>query len=349
MYNLRLIPLNMNNTDPDNNELIKRPLVSIILPIYNAGEHLRPCLDTLVNQTLYDIEIICVLDCPTDGSDKVVEDYAAKDSRIVVMRNEQNLHIGESRNMGMRVARGEYIGFSDHDDIHELDMYEKLYQQTLNGSKDVVLSGNLAHYLSRNNHTKFNDVIVDWAMTIFLNKARLWLVTTHRYKKTFLSNNNIYFGDTKQFNREDGLFNLHVLCTIKDQDKIAIINKDFYYRILHDSNESSNPEHISFQKTLCFLSKIHDLLKKGQSNLSSDLCEYGVSQLTIRLMYSQFRDDIKIGGLKQSMFRIKQTFDTHAFLMDTVKNTSISISHLPFTKRMFLISVKFKLSLEGRG
>lgn len=324
-----------------------QPKVSIILPVYNAGEFLRPCLDTLVNQTLREIEIICVLDCPTDGSDKVVEEYAEKDNRIVVIRNEHNLHIGESRNVGIRTARGEYIGFSDHDDTHELDMYEKLYQQTSNGSKDVVLSGSLAHFLSSNNHTKSNDVMVDWAMTIFLNKARLWLVTTHIYKKDFLSNNNLYFGDTKQFNREDALFNLHVLCTIKESDSIAIIDKDFYNRILHNNNESSNPEHISFQKTLCFLSKIYNLLKNGQSNLSSGLCDYGISELTIRLLYSQFRDDIKVVGLKQSVFRIEQSLHTHAFLMNTVKNTSLSISPLPLTKRIFLLIMKLKSTLGG--
>ena len=117
------------------------PLVSIILPVYNAGEYLRPCLDTLINQTLRNIEIICVLDCPTDGSDKVVEEYAEKDHRIVVIRNEQNLHIGESRNAGIRAAKGEYIGFSDHDDPHELDMYEKLYIATEHESKKIIISG----------------------------------------------------------------------------------------------------------------------------------------------------------------------------------------------------------------
>ena len=81
-----------------------------------------------------------MLDCPTDGSDKVAEEYAAKDNRIVIIRNEQNLNIGESRNIGLRAARGEYIGFSDHDDTRELDMYEKLYEQSQNGTMDVVIS-----------------------------------------------------------------------------------------------------------------------------------------------------------------------------------------------------------------
>lgn len=333
----------MNDIYSDNKELIERPLVSVVIPVYNAGEHLRPCLDTLVNQTLREIEIVCVLDCPTDGSDKVVEEYAAKDNRIVVIRNERNLHIGESRNVGIRAAHGEYIGFSDHDDTHELDMYEKLYQQTFNNSKDVVLSGKLAHLLSRKNYTKADDIIVDWAKATFHQRS-YWLITVNLYKQSFLSNNNILFDDTKQFNGEDGLFNLHVLCKIQDSNNIAIVNKNFYNRILHDSNTSSNPEHRSSQKTVCFLSKTRVLLRSGQTNLPSDICDYGMSQLTVRLMYTLFRDNLKICGFRQSMFRIEQTFYTNTFLMDTLKNTSIFMSHLPLTKRVFFVLMKLRLN-----
>ena len=70
------------------------PKVSIIVPIYNAGKFLEKCLDTLVNQTLKDIEIILVLDCPTDGSDRIAREYAEKDPRIRLIINEQNLNIG---------------------------------------------------------------------------------------------------------------------------------------------------------------------------------------------------------------------------------------------------------------
>ena len=115
------------------------PKVSIIVPIYNAGKFLEKCLDTLVNQTLKDIEIILVLDCPTDGSDRIAREYAEKDPRIRLIVNEQNLNIGLS-NEGLKIARGEYIGFSDHDDWRELDMYEKLYQKAREDQADIAIS-----------------------------------------------------------------------------------------------------------------------------------------------------------------------------------------------------------------
>ena len=80
------------------------PKVSIIVPIYNAGKFLEKCLDTLVNQTLKDIEIILVLDCPTDGSDRIAREYTEKDPRIRLIVNEQNLNIGLSRNEGLKIA-----------------------------------------------------------------------------------------------------------------------------------------------------------------------------------------------------------------------------------------------------
>ena len=91
-----------------------QPKISIIVPVYNAGNYLRHCLDTLVNQTLRDIEIILIIDCPTDGSDEICREYAANDNRIVIINNVRNLHIGNSRNEGLKIAQGKYIGFSDH-------------------------------------------------------------------------------------------------------------------------------------------------------------------------------------------------------------------------------------------
>ena len=86
------------------------PKVSIIIPVYNAGKYLVRCLDSLVNQTMTDIEIILILDKPTDGSDLVAEEYSHKDKRIKIIANEKNLHIGCSRNVGLKAAQGEYVG-----------------------------------------------------------------------------------------------------------------------------------------------------------------------------------------------------------------------------------------------
>ena len=101
--------------------------LSIIVPIYNAGARLVKLLDSLLNQTIQDMNILCILDCPTDGSDRVCFQYAAKDKRIIPIVNSKNLGIGASRNIGIEEAikRGAvYIGFADHDDYLEKNAYE---------------------------------------------------------------------------------------------------------------------------------------------------------------------------------------------------------------------------------
>ena len=122
------------------NAVMETPKVSIIVPVYNAGKYLAPLLDSLVGQTLREIEVILVLDCPTDGSDRVAEEYAARDGRVVIVRNRENLHVGFSRNEGLKVARGEYIGFCDHDDLVEPEMFKKLYNRGKETGAEVVLA-----------------------------------------------------------------------------------------------------------------------------------------------------------------------------------------------------------------
>ena len=88
------------------------PKVSIIIPIYNTEKYLVECLDSVVNQTLKDIEIICIDDGSTDNSLAILKEYASKDDRIIVI-NKPNEGIGLTRNRGLCTATGEYVGFLD--------------------------------------------------------------------------------------------------------------------------------------------------------------------------------------------------------------------------------------------
>ena len=86
------------------------PKVSVIIPVYNVEKYLRECLDSVINQTLKDIEIICVDDGSTDSSGKILDEYAQKDKRIKVIHQE-NQGLGAAHNVGIDLAKGEYIGF----------------------------------------------------------------------------------------------------------------------------------------------------------------------------------------------------------------------------------------------
>lgn len=94
----------------------KNPKVSFIIPVYNAEKYLGECLDSVINQTLKDIEIICIDDKSTDMSLALLEQYEAKDKRVKVIKKEKSSGAGDSRNQGIKTARGEHILFVDADD-----------------------------------------------------------------------------------------------------------------------------------------------------------------------------------------------------------------------------------------
>lgn len=116
------------------------PKVSVIMPVYNAHDFLRASMDSLVNQTLTDIQIICVDDGSTDDSPEILAQYAAQDSRVRVIRQE-NAGAGAARNHGIHYATGEYLSILDCDDFYELDMLEKSYAAARQRDVDMIVFG----------------------------------------------------------------------------------------------------------------------------------------------------------------------------------------------------------------
>ena len=111
--------------------------VSVILPIYNVSQYLRECLDSVVRQTLKELEIICVNDGSTDNSLEIIEEYAAKDERIVIITG-PNGGYGKAMNKGLDRATGEYVGIVEPDDYVSLTMFEDLYRIAVENQLDMV-------------------------------------------------------------------------------------------------------------------------------------------------------------------------------------------------------------------
>ncbi len=114
------------------------PLLTIAVAVYNTGKYLNECMDSVVNQTYRNLEIICVNDCSTDNSLEILKEYATKDKRIKIINNEKNLGLGVVRNVGMNAAHGEYILFIDSDDWLDLTACEKLIIKAGANDADVV-------------------------------------------------------------------------------------------------------------------------------------------------------------------------------------------------------------------
>ena len=116
------------------------PAVSVIIPVYNAEKYLQQCLDSIINQTLQDIEIICVDDGSQDDSLEILNDYAKKDDRIIVL-TQSNINAGAARNRGLSVAKGKYLSFLDADDYFELDMLETAFIKAEEQFAEITIFG----------------------------------------------------------------------------------------------------------------------------------------------------------------------------------------------------------------
>ena len=116
---------------------MNNPKVSIVVPVFNVEQYLRQCLNSITKQTLKDIEIICINDGSTDRSLEIINEYSLKDSRIVVI-NKENSGYGVGMNIGMKIAKGDYIGIVEPDDFISLEMFEALYSIATTNDLDVV-------------------------------------------------------------------------------------------------------------------------------------------------------------------------------------------------------------------
>ena len=123
--------------------------ISIIIPIYNVEQYLPQCLDSIINQTYKNLEIILINDGSTDNSGKICDNYAKVDNRIHVF-HKKNEGVTSARNLGLDKCTGDFIGFVDPDDFIELNMYEILYNEQQRTNADIVWCNYLLYYSANN-------------------------------------------------------------------------------------------------------------------------------------------------------------------------------------------------------
>ena len=117
---------------------LDNPLISVIVPVYNVEKYLVKCINSIINQTYKNLQIILVDDGSTDNSGKICDDFKLKDTRIEVI-HKTNGGLSDARNAGLKITRGDYIGFVDSDDFIETDMYETLYNLIENNNSDISI------------------------------------------------------------------------------------------------------------------------------------------------------------------------------------------------------------------
>lgn len=227
------------------------PKVSILMPACNVEKFLRECLDSVVNQTLHDIEIICIDDGSKDSTGDILDEYAAKDARIQVL-HKPNSGYGHSMNVGIDHATGEYIGIVETDDFADLNMFEELYTVAKRCNADVVKSNYYTYVSQPEPRSTYLEVLKEYDLydkvftpvdhpDIFRVRPSIW---TGIFRREMLLNKNIRFAETPGASYQDTGFAFKVWASAQR----AVLVKDAY---LHYRTDNANSSVKSAAKIYC--------------------------------------------------------------------------------------------------
>lgn len=252
------------------------PKVSVIIPVYNVEKYLSPCIDSILKQTMKDIEVICVNDGSTDSSGSILDDYAFKDSRIKVLHRD-NTGYGAAMNAGLAVASGEYVGIVESDDCILPEMYETLYSAASKNNLDLVKS-DAFYWLEKASYCEkihykwlddYYDRVLDGAdhwkfFDFFMN---IW---TGIYRREFLEQNNIRFHESPGASYQDNGFWIQTLtfckramwlsqafylyrqdnpmASVKSQSKMLAMTKEYEYtaQIMGERQDTQGLEYCNY-------------------------------------------------------------------------------------------------------
>lgn len=320
--------------------------ISIIVPIYNVENYLRRCLDSLINQSLTDIEIILVNDGSPDRSYLICDEYAKLDSRIKVI-NKENEGLGLARNRGLEVAVGEYIAFVDSDDFVELDMYKKLYDSAQSNGSDVVFcnfnefSVNKVVYPNMEVSTSFElngrDEIFYFLTDMIgaepsYHKDRKYSMSVWRaiYSRDIIVNNNVKFPSERELISEDVVFHVRFLSKI---NKLSYLTYCGYYYCENETSLTKTFRSDRFEKYKILHSELLNLL----NNCYPDKLDIG--RLSVDRLFLGYVRRRSL-SIETSIDDLKNYVDDDYLLMVSNRYPCFS---LPLKHFIFLLLLKYKM------
>ena len=248
---------------------MKRPAVSVIVPVYNVEKYLGRCLDSLVMQTLEDIEIVVVNDGSPDDSQSIIDEYVRKHDNVVSYIKE-NGGLGDARNYGLERANGEYIGFIDSDDWAEPDMYEKMYAKAKDDDCDLVVC-DLIYTFEDNSKEDYtvagirNDLNPDNKKAGFMSPLFAW---NKLYKRELLLDNGLRY--------PTGLWYEDIPVTLPCfalSNRTGYVNEAFVHYVQRESSIMGNRTNKKFYDIFTVLDRVysffkdHDLLEEYHDEL----------------------------------------------------------------------------------
>lgn len=263
--------------------------LSVIIPVYNCEKYLRQCLDSVINQSLTDIEIICVDDGSTDASAAILAEYSARDGRMKVI-NQPNSGAGAARNNGLAAAQGEYILFLDSDDWFEADYFEAAFRKIEADNADICICGyesfdDKTGRMLASNWEKKKNILPENSFSPGEYSNRIFQLTDGQvwdklYRHSFIIQSDVRFPELKA--AEDTAFAYQ---TLIQAERITVLHRAFvHYRINRAGSvsksfaESPNAPFDSFKLVYDFLNE-RGLLGKYEKSFMNWAMEYLVWQV----------------------------------------------------------------------
>jgi glycosyltransferase involved in cell wall biosynthesis len=330
--------------------------VSIIIPTYNVEQYLRECLESVINQTLQDIEIVCVDDGSKDTSGQILDEYAAKDSRIKVIHKE-NGGYGKAMNVGLDNATGEYIGIVEPDDYVELDMYNSLYNIAKEYDLDLIKS-DFNRFVDKNGERIFTYNKLDKSdnyynrvlnakadFTPFYFIMNTWCGI---YKRSFLEKYHIRHNETPGASFQDNGFWFQTFCRA---DRMYFMDIPYYLNRRDNPNSSVK----SKEKVFCmkeeydYIKSILEAepeLKKSLIGVYSykrfqnymftyDRVDISFKKLFLKTFQKDFAEAYKNGEIDESIFNEKELKVLHTIVKKPMTFYRKSLHKLSFFEIIF--------------
>lgn len=347
---------------------MSRPCISIIVPVYNVEKYLKYCLESIINQSIKDIEIICIDDGSTDNSGKICDEYALKDKRITVV-HQNNKGSGITRNNGIKIANSEYVGFVDSDDIIAKDMFEILYKN----AKKYNADASYCRFKRFNKKEDIKDNKCEEIIEIFDNEEDIRKYYLNRigtaphekedvycsasvccgiFKKKNIIENNIEFISERNIISEDMIFDLmcipHLSCIVHSN-----LEKYFY----RGNDKSLTKKYVKdrFYKNLELLYMMEKIISKSYTfdEYQLSLDRYCLTFLRNSIIqevryiksngkkhaYNQIKSFLSCEEIKKVLIRypIKKMISKHKLFFYLLKFKCINLS---------IILVKLKLYMK---
>ena len=238
-----------------------KPKISVIIPVFNTELYLNACLDSVINQTYLDIEIIIVNDGSNDSSASICEEYSKVDQRIIFI-DKENEGVSVARNIGINLARGEWVYFLDSDDFLELNTFEALIESAEKTACDLIHFG----YRTLKGDKKINEMVYfnyqeyqNIGLFIKHKKLKPMPASLTFIKRKILKESGILFNVDMKHN-EDLLFVYTLYCHAK---KIVVLNEIFYNQVMSENSASRKPLNIKVLKDrIFFLSELCNYVRK---------------------------------------------------------------------------------------